>query len=231
MLLYFFEFKDWNMAELGKVEKPEAGSFKENRKLFVVPTLPFEELALEMNIDKAKVERFWGEVREKIEYFRSTYGNISELYIEGIEEHEGKGIEFLEKFGKESNHYKLMKSLVDSGVRLNVIDKADYLRQAKLLFDEYSKSFSPETIELHKGFYGKDIDFEKWREYLVKKLQEVQGRIRKHATGIISELPENTNGILIFMDGRPLEYPPGIDVFQIRPPAFDELAKLLRDIA
>lgn len=229
MLLYFFEPKDWNMAELGKIEKPEAGSFKENRKLFVVPTLPFEELALEMDIDNAKVERFWGEVREKIEYFRSTYGNISELYIEGINEHEGKGIEFLENLGKESNHYKLIKTMIDSGARLKVIDKADYLRQGKLLFDEYSKSFSPEIMELHKGFYGKEIDFEKWREYLVKKLQEVQDEIGKHATGIIGELPENTIGVLIFTDGRPLEYPPGIDVFQIRPPAFDELAKLLRD--
>jgi hypothetical protein len=84
MLLYFFEIKDWNMEELGKIEKPEAVSFKENRKLFVVPTLPFEELSLEMDIAKAKVERFWGEVREKIEYFRSTYGNIGTVFIEGM---------------------------------------------------------------------------------------------------------------------------------------------------
>jgi len=101
--------------------------------------------------------------------------------------------------------------------------------QGKLLFDEYSKSFSPEVMEIHKGFYGKDIDFDKWREYLVNRIQETQEEISKHATGILSELPENSNGILIFTDGRPLEYPQGIDVFQIRPPAFDELSKLLRD--
>ncbi len=45
----------------------------------------------------------------------------------------------------------------------------------------------------------------------------------------MNELPENTNGVLIFTDRRPIEYPGGIDVFQIRPPAFDELSKLLRD--
>jgi len=217
------------MAELGKIEKPEAGSFKERRKLFVVPTLPFEELSVEMNIDKAKVERFWGEAREKIEYFRSTYGNISVVFIEGMNEDESKGIEIFEKLGKESNHYKFLKNLIDAGAKLKGIDKSGILIQGKLLFDEYSKSFSPEIMEIHKGFYGKDIDFDKWREYLVKRIQETQDEISKHATGIISELPENANGVLIFTDGRPLEYPQGIDVFQIRPPAFDELERFLRD--
>ncbi len=217
------------MTELGKIEKPEANSFKEKRKLFVVPTLPFEELALEMDIDRAKVERFWGEVKEKIEYFRSTYGNISMVYVEAMDEDEPKGIEFFERLGKESNHYKFLKTLTDAGAKLNGIDSITSLRQAKLLYDEYSRSFSPETEDIHKGFYGKDIDFNKWREYLVKRIQDTQDGIGKHATGIIGELPENTNGVLIFTDGRPIEYPAGIDVFQIRPPAFDELAKLLRD--
>ncbi|MDO8724632.1 MAG: hypothetical protein Q7J35_01020 [Candidatus Methanoperedens sp.] len=217
------------MAELGKIEKPEAISFKEKRKLFVVPTLPFEELSVEMDIDKAKVERFWGEVKEKIEYFRSTYGKISVVFIEGMNEDETKGIEIFERFGKESNHYKFLKNMIDTGAKLKGIDKTGSLMQGKLLFDEYSKSFSPEVMEIHKGFYGKDIDFDKWREYLVKRIQETQEEISKHATGILSELPENSNGILIFTDGRPLEYPQGIDVFQIRPPAFDELSKLLRD--
>jgi hypothetical protein len=228
MLLYFFEPKDWNMAELGQIEKPEARSFKENRKLFVVPTLPFEELALEVGIDKVKVERFWGEVREKIEYFRSTYGNISTVFIEGMNEDETKGIEIFERFGKESNHYKFLKTLAEAGAKLKGIDKIGSLMQGKLLFDEYSKSFSPELMEIHKGFYGKDIDFDKWREYLVKRIQETHDEIGKHATGIISALPENANGVLIFTDGRPLEYPQGIDVFQIRPPAFDELERFLR---
>jgi hypothetical protein len=217
------------MAELGKIEKPEAGSFKENRKLYVVPTLPFEELALEMDIDRSKLERFWGEVREKIEYFRSTYGNISIVYVEGMDEDETKGIEFFEMLGKESNHYKFLKTLTDAGAKLKGIDSNTTLRNAKILFDEYSKSFSPETEEIHKGFYGKDIDFDKWREYLVKRIQETQEEISKHATGILNELPENANGVLIFTDGRPLEYPQGTDVFQIRPPAFDELERFLRD--
>ncbi|VVB87885.1 Uncharacterised protein [uncultured archaeon] len=217
------------MAELGKIEKPEAESFKEKRKLYIVPTLPFEELALEMDIDKAKVERFWGEVREKIEYFRSTYGNIGTVYVEGMDEEEIKGIEFFERFGKESNHYKFIKTLAEAGANLKGIDKTESLRQAKLIFEEYSKSFSPDIMEIHKGFYGKDIDFDKWREYLVKKIQEMQDGISKHATEIIARLPENTSGVLIFTEGRPIEYPAGIDVFQIRPPAFDELEKLVRD--
>ena len=56
------------MAELGKIEKPEAANFSAKRKLYVVPTLPFEELASQYDIGM-KVERFWGEVKGKDKLF------------------------------------------------------------------------------------------------------------------------------------------------------------------
>ena len=218
------------MAELGKIEKPEASSFKSKRKFYVIPTLPFEELALEFHIDNAKIERFWGEVREKISYFVSTYGNTSVVYVEGIEESEKAGIEYFEKFGKDSNHYKLIKTLADSGATIKGIDKYESLKLSKLLFEEYSKSFLPEIKELHQDFFGKDIDFDKWREYLVKRIQETQDEMNKHLSKLINELPDDSNGILIITEGRPVDYPQGMDVFMIRPPAFDEIAKNIRDI-
>lgn len=219
------------MAELGKIEKPIASNFTAKRKLYVVPTLPFEELALQFNLETAKVERFWGEVREKIEYFIATYGNISVLYIEGVNEDEKIGIDFFEKFGKESNHYKLIKSLTDSGAIIRGIEKGEHLRLSRLLFEEYSNSFLPEIKEFHEGFYGKDIDFEGWRNYLVKRMQETQDEMSKLASRLIGELTENANGVLIITDGRPVEFPEGVDVFQIRPPAFDEIARYVREKA
>lgn len=217
------------MAELGKIEKPIASNFTKKRKLYVVPTLPFEELALEFNLDTAKVERFWGEVREKISYFVSTCGNISVLYLEGVDGGEKIGIEFFEKFGKESNYYKLIKSLIDSGAVIKGIEKSEHINRSKLLFEEYSKSFLPDIKEFHEGYYGKDIDFEGWRNYLIKRIQETQDEMSKLASRRIGELPENTNGVLIITDGRPIEFPEGVDVFQIRPPAFDEIARNIRD--
>lgn len=217
------------MAELGKIEKPIASNFTAKRKLYVVPTLPFEELALQFNLETAKVERFWGEVREKIEYFITTCGNISALYLEGVNEDEKTGIEFFEKFGKESNHYRLIKSLTDSGAIIRGIEKGEHIRLSRLLFEEYSKSFLPEIKEFHEGFYGKDIDFEGWRNYLVKRMQEMQDEMSKIASRLVGELPENANGVLIITDGRPVEFPEGVDVFQIRPPAFDEIARYVRE--
>jgi hypothetical protein len=218
------------MVELGKIEKPEASSFKSKRKIYVIPTLPFEDLAVEFNIDKTKIERFWGEVREKISYFISTYGKTSVVYVEGIEESEKVGIEYFEKFGKDSNHYKLIKTLVDSGAVIKGIDKKESIKLSKLLFEEYSKSFLPEIKDLHQDFFGKDIDFDKWREYLVKRIQETQEEMNKYASGIITEQPDNSNCVLIITEGRPVDYPQGMEVFMIRPPAFDEIAKNMRDI-
>ncbi len=218
------------MAELGKIEKPEASSFKGKRKLYVVPTLPFEELSLQFNLDTAKVERFWGEVKEKIDHFVSNYGNIDMVFIEGINEDEKAGLELFEKYGKDSNHYKLMKSLVDNGAKLRGIDKHEHIERSKLLFEEYSRSFLPVTREIHEGFYGKERDFEGWREYLVKSIQDTQNEMSSFASKIMEEMPMDSNGVLIITDGRPVEFPEGTDVFQVRPPAFDEIERKVREL-
>lgn len=217
------------MVELGKIEKPEVKSFKSKRKLYVVPTLPFEELALQFNIDNAKIERFWGEVNEKIEYFASTYGNIGIVYIEGINEDESADLEFFERYGKGSSHYKLAETLIEKGAKLKGIDKEELIERSRLLFDEYSKSFQPEIKKLHEEFFGKNIDFEGWRNYLVKKIQETQDEMSRLVSKLIGEMPEDASGILIITDERPVEYPPDVDVFMIRPPSFDELARNIRD--
>lgn len=217
------------MAELGKIEKPEASNFSGKRKLYVVPTLPFEELASQYDLGM-KVERFWGEVKEKINYFISTYGNINTLYIEGINDDQKAGQEYLEKSEKENNYYKLLKNLIDGGTVLRGIEKSGRMEKLKLLFEEYSKSFLPEIKEFHMGYYGKDIKFDGWQEYLVKNIQEIQDEMGKSATRILGELPPDSSGVLIITDGRPIEFPEGIDIFQIRPPAFDEIERIIRQI-
>jgi hypothetical protein len=219
------------MAELGKLEKPEVSTFISKRKLYVIPTLPFEEMSSHYNIDVAKVERFWGEVREKINYFITTYGKINTVYMEGIFDTEKGNLEYFEKYGKDSNHYKLMKSLVDNGAEIKEIDKKEQLEEGKILFDEYSMTYLPVIERLHRSFYGKDIDFEGWRNHLIKNIQEKQEEMSKAVTRIISEMPADSNGILMITDGRPIEFPEGIDIFQIRPPAFDEIERTLRDKA
>ncbi len=217
------------MAELGKIEKPEVSNFSSKRKLYVVPTLPFEELSMQSDIGM-KVERFWGEVKEKINYFISTYGNINTLYIEGINEDQKAGQEYLEKLGKENNYSKLLKDLIDKGAVIRGIEKSGRMEKLKLLFEEYSKSFLPEIKEFHMDYYGKNINFDGWREYLVKKITEMQDEMGKSATRIIGELPPDSSGVLIITDGRPVEFPGGIDVFQIRPPAFDEIERNIRQM-
>ncbi len=216
--------------ELGKIEKPQAEAFTYKRKLYVVPTLPFEELALQFHLDVAKIERFWGEVREKIDHFVSTYGNIDTIYLEGINETEKIDAGFLEKFGKDTGHYRLIRGLVDRGAKLSGIEKEEYLKMSKLLFEEYSRSFLPEIKELHESFFGKNIDFEGWRAYLVKRIQETQDEMSRFASGIVADtLGETGIGLLIITEGRPIEFPQGVDVFQIRPPAFDEIARKMRE--
>lgn len=217
------------MAELGKIDKPDAEKFTEKRKLYVVPILPFEEMTSQFNLETAKIERFWGEVREKIEHFLSVYGNINTLYIEGVSEDKEHDIKLFEKYGTESNHYKLLKKLVENDAKIRGIDKEALHGKLRLVYEEYSKSFLPEIKEIHEGFYGKEIDFDGWRKSLTDRIQEIQGEMTKFTSDILKDMPENTTGILIITEGRVVEYPDNIDVFQIRPPAFDEIVRNIRD--
>jgi len=218
------------MAELGKIEKPEASSFASRRKLYVVPTLPFEEISREYQLDTVKLERFWGEVREKLDYFVLTYGKISTIFIEGANETDKIGLDFFE-LARENNHYKLIKNLVDSGAAIKGIEKKNNLERSKYLFEEYSKSFIPEIKDIHESYYGKEKNFDEWREYLIKNIQKTQDEMTELASKLIGEMPHDSNAVLFITDGRPIEYPGGIDVFQIRPPAFDEMARHIRDKA
>ena len=216
--------------EIGKIEKPKVQTFSEKRKLYLVPTLPFEELKLQFGLDAAKIERFWGEVREKIDYFISTYGDISAIFLEGIDETEEINAGFPEKFGKDSNHYRFIKNLMDRGAKPRGIEKEEHLKISKLLLEEYAKSFLPEMKELYEGFFRKNIDIEGWRSYLIKKINDVQDEMRFFSSRIVENaLGETGSGVLIITEGRQIEFPQGVDVFQIRPPAFDEIARKMRE--
>ena len=57
-VMWFAFVKLGKAAELGTIEKPQVSTFLSKRKLYVVPTLPFEEMPSQYNIDVAKVERF-----------------------------------------------------------------------------------------------------------------------------------------------------------------------------
>ncbi|MCE8423328.1 MAG: hypothetical protein J5U16_05295, partial [Candidatus Methanoperedens sp.] len=76
---------------------------------------------------------------------------------------------------------------------------------------------------------GNDIDFNKWREYLIKKVQEMQDDLTRTSSKILEEMPDDTNGVLFIIEGRPIEFPKDTDVFQIRPPAFDEIIRKIRN--
>ncbi|MDW7726076.1 MAG: hypothetical protein SCH70_03010 [Candidatus Methanoperedens sp.] len=217
------------MAELGTIDKPHAGKFSKKRKLYVIPVFPFEEMSSHFNLENVKIERFWGEVREKIEHFLSVYGNIGTLYIEGIGDDKETDLKLFEKYGTESNHYKLLKSLIEKGAKIKGIDKESLHDKLKLVYEEYSKSFLPEIKELHEDFYGKEIDFDGWRKFLTDRIQEIQDEMTKFTSGILKEMPENTNGVLIVTEGRVIEFPESVDVFQVRPPAFDEIVRSIRD--
>lgn len=91
--------------ELGKINKPEAGSFKQGRRLFVVPLLyagkdpPSEYME--------KFDLYWKQAAEHIEKLEAKAGKISRVYHESISLGGEDGLKVMERLNSKS--YQIAK--------------------------------------------------------------------------------------------------------------------------
>ena len=65
-----------------QIPKPEAGQFKEGRKLFLVPSVPMPPQPPEGG--QELLERFWSEVRDQIEGLERSLGKVTHVFHEAL---------------------------------------------------------------------------------------------------------------------------------------------------
>ena len=106
---------------LGKMDKPEAGQFKNGRKLFFVPLIfkPMEEDAALSEL----TAKYWGEVENQLDNLESKLSDIKKIYHELLPGEEG--IKRLEELSIGSHH--LVEALIGKGATLTEIEDGDTL--------------------------------------------------------------------------------------------------------
>jgi hypothetical protein len=198
--------------ELGKIEKPEAESYKKGRKLFLIPLLypgidPSPEYA-------EKFELYWKQVMEQVVNLESKIGPVKRVYHESISVGGKEGLQILEKLNQKSflitsqkcNDEAELTATEDRGLAEECLDWERCLVFG-FMSDKVARTVSDFYIEASKKRF----------EHIMKTINET--------------LKDDEIAILFIREGHSIQFPNDVEVFSVAPPALDDIHRWLRDRA
>jgi len=196
--------------ELGKIDKPEAGSFKHSRKLFLVPLIySSKEAPAEYN---EKYDLYWKQVSEHIENLETKLGKINRIYHESITASDEDSLKLIEKLNAKS--CQIAKTKTENDAKIEVIEERQLAEECMdwercllvgLLSEAAIKKVSESYIEAAR-----------------KRYQHISQRIDK-------TLKADEIAVLFIREGSIIQFPKDIEVFSVAPPALDEIHRWLRN--
>lgn len=201
------------MAEqIGRIEKPSAERFKQGKKLYLIPLMYANKNAPPEF--KEKVARYWQQVAEQLVNLEAKIGKIEHVYHESISQSSENGMKVMEKVNTDG--YRITTGKCGEGAVFEAIEDKELLDEAVdwercILLGFVSKKVASKVSE----FYVEAL--RKRYEFMVKKISET--------------LKDNEAGLLFITESHQLQFPADIEVFNVFPPALDEINRWLRDRA
>lgn len=195
--------------ELGKMDKPEVGSFKHSRKVFLVPLIYSSKDAPAEYIEK--YDLYWKQVSEHIENLETKLGKVNRIYHESITSNDENIFKIMEKLNAMS--CQIVKRKAEDGAKIEIIEERQLAEECMdwercLLVGLLSET----AIKKVSEFYI---------EAARKRYQHISQRIDK-------TLKADEIAILFIREGSIIQFPKDIEVFSVAPPALDEIHKWLR---
>jgi hypothetical protein len=198
--------------ELGKINKPEAASFKRGRKLLLVPLIySYKDSPSEYT---EKYELYWKQAVGHIANLEAKIGTVSRVYHESISLSGEDGLKIMERLNPKS--YQIAKQKCQDGATLEVIE---------------DKELAEETIDWERclfiGFISDKVA-RKVSEFYIETSRKRYEHISKR---IDETLQANEIGVLFIREGHLVQFPEDVEVFSVSPPALDEIHSWLRERA
>ena len=196
--------------ELGKLEKPEAETFKKGRKLYFIPLFYSGKDAPADYIEKLKI--YWVQVEQQINSLESRLGQINKIFHEYIPESGESGLKLIKEMNSES--YEVVKNRIEKGTQFEALENHDLLTE----FMDWGSCLAIGLQNQHVvtkvyEFYADVV--KKRNEYIIKHLDET--------------IKGDEIGMLFMREGNNLQFPPDMEVFYVSPPALDDLIRWFRE--
>ncbi len=196
--------------ELGKIEKPQAGEFKEGRKLYFVPLIYCEKEPQAEYLEK--FNNYWCQVENQVSSLELKLGKIDKIYHELISVGGDDGAKVIKDLNDKS--YQIVEHRLDKGTKLEATEEAELLTE----FMDWSRCLviGLQNQKVFTTVYEYYTEASKRRnEHIAKKIDET--------------LKQDEVGILFMREGHQIQFPSDIKIFYVVPPALDEIKRWLRD--
>ncbi len=198
------------VEELGRIEKPEARELKGKKKLLLVPLLFSSDDSPKEYLEKFQL--YWGQAGEHIINLESKIGAIKRVYHEAIASNGEEGLKIMEKLNPSS--YQIARAKHEAGAELEATEDKELADESMdwerhLLLGFFSRRVAQTVSELY-------IQAQKKRyEYITRRISET--------------LKGNETAILFIRENHRVQFAPDIEVFNVAPPALDEIHRWLRE--
>ena len=198
--------------QLGKIERLEAERFKQGKKLYLVPLVYSGENAPDEY--KEKCSRYWQQVAEQLSNLASKIGRVNRVYHESIFQSGEDGMNALERL--DPGGYQIARTQCDSGAVFEAVEDEELFEEVMdwqrclmlgFMSDKVATKVSEFYVEAAK----------KRNEFIASKIGET--------------LKDDEAGLLFMREEHSVQFPNGVEVFSIFPPALDEIHRWLRDQA
>ncbi len=196
--------------QLGKIEKPEAASFKGKRKLYLVTLLYSGEVAPAEYVEKFKA--YWEQVGQHIANLESKISKVTHVYHESIALSGENGLKVMERLNPAS--YQIARERCQCGAVLEATE---------------DKELAEENMDWERclitGFMSHKVAKMVTEFYIESSRKRYEHIARK----IDDTLKADEVGVLFIREGHMVQFSPDIEVFSVAPPALDEIHRWQRD--
>jgi hypothetical protein len=198
--------------ELGKVEKPEASSFKDSRKILQVPLIYTGKNSPEDYHDL--YEKYWRQVNEMVVKLEGKLGHVTLIYHETVDADGEEGLKMLAGLNPKS-HGMVNDRCKESG-SLRCIEVSELLEEVM----DWERCIMVGLIS----------------EKVARQIYEAYGEASRKRYQFISKTIDETLkpgevALLFIREGHLVQFPQDIEVFMVAPPALDEIHRWARDRA
>ena len=196
--------------ELGKIEKPEAGQFRNKRRLYLVPLLySWQDAPAEYT---EKYNLYWQQVKEHVANLESKIGKVNRIYHESVTIAGEEGLKILEKLNPASS--QVAQEKCHCGAQFEMIEDKELVEESMDWERHLLMGFLSEKVA--------NIVSQFFSEALRKRYEHIAKRINE-------TLKENEVALLIIREEHMVQFPSDIEVFIVAPPVLDEIHRWLRD--
>jgi hypothetical protein len=196
--------------ELGKIEKPEAGQYRDRKKLYLVflifswPEAPKEY--------KDKFDLYWQQVADQLAGLEAKIGPVNYLYHESITRPGEEGLKTLAKLSPAS--FNIIDERHKQGAKFETVEGEELLKESmdweRLLLAGFLSQKVADIVS--NGF----IAATKARyEHIINRITET--------------LKEGEAGVLFIREEHTAQFPDELEIFSVMPPALDDIHRWLRE--